>query len=54
MFAADNLSRQNFQMHFFLGALRVKNNPTDRPMRVKQGRVRGNKNKVGELMKKAS
>ena len=22
-FAADNLSRQHFQMHFFLGALRV-------------------------------
>ena len=24
-FAADNFSRQHFQMHFFLGALRVKN-----------------------------
>ena len=25
LFAADNFSRQHFQMHFFLGALRVKN-----------------------------
>ena len=26
LFAADNFSRRHFQMHFFLGALRVKNN----------------------------
>ena len=62
-YAIIGLEKTNNFLYFFSGLLRqvllssikfngypiweVKKNPTDRPIPVKQGRVRGNKNKVG-------